>query len=247
MANQARSVINSTGRRSALSGLAFSEHPDGRAGSLLHLLHLPRPLLVLRHAVPVILESVVAPLAAYYCGLLIFGFREALIGALAWSYLLIGRRLWRHHRVSTMLLLGASILTLRTAVSYLTGSDFIYFIQPTISTFLVSFLLILTAVVGRPFTQRFTHDLCPLTPALLARSSVQRFFIRVSFLWAVALFVNESVALTLLLTASARSFPVERLGATTSVTAFTIVLSIMWFTRTMRRDGVTVRFVGSRY
>jgi hypothetical protein len=235
-------IITPPGSRPALWALAFADHPDGRAGSVLHL---PHPLLVLRHAIPVILESVVAPFAAYYCVLLLYGFRAALLSALGWSYLLIARRLCRHERVSTMLLLGTALLTMRTIISYITGSALLYFIQPTMSAFLASFLLVLTALAGRPFTQRFTHDFCPLTPDLLARPSVHRFFVRVSFLWAVTMFLNGAIVLALLLTVSTRSFPLERLGATLSVTAAAIFFSITWFTRSMRRDGVTVRFAGS--
>jgi hypothetical protein len=177
--------------------------------------------------------------------LLIAGFRGALISALAWSYFLIGRRLVRRERISTLLWLGTALLTLRTVISFVTGSAFVYFIQPTASAFLASFLLVLSALVGRPFTQRFTHDFCPLTPELLARPSVHRFFVRVSFLWAVAMFLNGAIVLTLLLTASNASFPLERLGASLSLTAGAIALSITWFARSMRRDGVTVRFGGS--
>ena len=78
-----------------------------------------------------------------------------------------------------MLMLGTTLLTVRTVVSFVTASAFLYFIQPTMSAFLASFLLVLGAVAGRPFTQRFTHDFCPLTPELLSRPSVHRFFVRV--------------------------------------------------------------------
>jgi hypothetical protein len=191
---------------------------------------------------PVILESVMAPVAAYYCVLLVAGFRGALIGALIWSYSLIARRVLRRERVSTVLMLGTALLTVRTVISYITSSAFVYFIQPTASAFVASVLLVLTALVGRPFTQRFTHDFCPLTPELLARPSVHRFFVRVSFLWAITMFLNGAVVLTLLLTASARSFPLERLGATLSLTAGAIFISITWFVRSMRQDGVVVHF-----
>ncbi len=187
-----------------------------------------------------------APLAAYYCVLLIAGFRGALIGALIWSYVLIGRRVVRREGVSTLLLVGTALLTVRTVISYITSSAFVYFIQPTASAFVASVLLVLTALVGRPFTQRFTNDFCPLTPELLARPSVHRFFIRVSFLWAITMFLNGAVVLTLLLTASTRSFPLERLGATLSLTACAIFLSITWFVRSMRHDGVTVHFGDAR-
>jgi len=183
-----------------------------------------------------------APLAAYYCVLLIAGFRGALISALIWSYLLIVRRLVRHEAVSTLLMLGTALLTVRTVISYITSSAFIYFIQPTAMAFVAAVLLVLTALIGRPFTQRFTNDFCPLTPELLARPSVHRFFIRVSFLWAITMFLNGAVVLTLLLTVSTRSFPLERTGATLSLTAAAIFLSITWFVRSMRRDGVSVHF-----
>jgi hypothetical protein len=226
-----------------LRALVISDHPDGLAGPTLHL---PRPLLVLRHAIPVVLESVMAPAAAYYCVLLIAGFRGALIGALIWSYLLIVRRLVRREAVSTLLMLGTFLLTIRTVISYITSSAFVYFIQPTASAFVASALLVLTALIGRPFTQRFTNDFCPLTPELLARPSVHHFFVRVSFLWAITMFLNGAVVLTLLLTASTRSFPLERLGTTLSLTAGAIFLSITWFIRSMRQDGVAVHFGEAR-
>jgi len=205
---------------------------------------MPSPRLVLWHAVPVVFESVVAPLGAYYFVLLIAGFRGALIGALIWSYLIVARRLVRRERVSTLLLLGTILLTMRTIISFVTGSVFLYFIQPTASTFLASLALVGSALLGRPFTQRFTHDFCPLTPELLARPIVHRFFVRVSFLWAVAMFVNGGVVLWLLLTASAGAFPLERVAITLSLTAAAIFFSVTWFTRSMRRDGITVRFGG---
>jgi hypothetical protein len=227
--------------RQALRALNFQDDPEGRAGSVLHM---PSPRSVLWHALPVVFESVVAPVAAYYFVLLIAGFRGALIGALVWSYLMVGRRLVRRERVSTLLLLGTALLTMRTVISFVTGSAFLYFIQPTASAFLASALLVASALVGRPFTQRFTHDFCPLTPELLARPTVHRFFIRVSFLWAVAMFMNGGVVLWLLLTASARAFPLERVAISLSLTGAAIFFSITWFARSMRRDGVTVRFGG---
>ena len=197
---------------------------------------------MLRHAVPVVLESVVAPLGAYYCALMLMGFRGALMGALAWSYALVVRRLVRHERVSTLMLLGTVLLTMRTAVSFATGSAFLYFIQPTAAAFLAAALLLLSAVLGRPFTQRFTNDFCPLSPEFLARPTTHRFFVRVSFLWAATMLLNGVMVLLLLLLASTNAFAVERSAISVGLTALAIYLSVTWFTRTMRRDGIVVRF-----
>jgi intracellular septation protein A len=206
------------------------------------VLYLPSIRSALRHAVPVLLESIVIPLIAYYCALMVAGFRGALIGALAWSYVLVIRRIVRRERVSTMLLIGTVLVTLRTAISFVTGSLFLYFIQPTASAFVASGLLLGSALLGRPFTQRFTHDFCPLSPAFLARPNTRRFFVRVSYLWAATMLLNGLVVLVMLLKATSNSFVIERSAATFSLTLCAVYLSIMWFTRTMRSDGITVRF-----
>jgi hypothetical protein len=226
-----------TAERAGLVPVAVSD--QGGTGSVLNL---PAPRLVLRHAVPVVLESVVAPLVAYYCAMVVAGFRGALIGALAWSYFLVARRLVRRERVSTMLMLGTALLTLRTGISFATGSAFLYFVQPTASAFLASALLVCSAVLRRPFTQRFTIDFCPLSPEFLARPTTQRFFVRVSILWAVAMALNGAVVLALLLTSSSNGFALERGAITVSLTFVAVFLSVVWFTRTMRVDGIAVRF-----
>ena len=50
------------------------------------------------------------------------------------------------------------------------------------------------------------------------------------------MFLNGAIVLALLLTVSTRSFRLERLGSTLSVTATAIFLSITWFARAMRHE-----------
>ena len=224
-------------RRSALVPLTLSDEVG--TGTVLYM---PSPRSALRHAAPVLMESVMIPLIAYYCALMVAGFRGALIGALAWSYFLVARRMVRRERVSTMLAIGTILVTLRTGISFATGSLFLYFIQPTASAFLASFLLLGSALIGRPFTQRFTHDFCPLSAEFLARPNTHRFFVRVSFLWAATMLLNGLVVLVMLLQATSQAFAIERSAITLSMTLVAVFLSIVWFTRTMRSDGITVRF-----
>jgi hypothetical protein len=141
-----------------------------------------------------------------------------------------------------MLILGTLLLTMRTVISFATGSVFLYFIQPTASAFLASGLLLGSALIGRPFTQRFTHDFCPLSPEFLARPNIHRFFVRVSFLWAVTMLLNGVFVLVMLLSAASNAFAIERSGITVSLTFIAIGLSVVWFKRSMKRDGITVRF-----
>ena len=201
---------------------------------------MPSPRAALRHATPLVIEAALAPLALFYLVLVTAGFRFALIAALAWSYLALARRIRRGERMSTLLLLGTVLLTARTAVAFVTGSAFVYFAQPMVTTVVVSAVLVGSAALGRPFTQRFAHDFCPIGPEILARPRVHRFFVRISVLWATVLMVNTGIVAWLLLSSSLKAFVLERTAITWGLTALAIVLSITRFTAAMRHDGITV-------
>lgn len=216
-----------------------TSHSDGREGSLLLL---PPPRKALRHALPVVLEGVVGPLVLFYLLLVLTGFKGALIAALTWSYLALGRRLLKGERVSMLLLFGTILITIRTVIAFVTGSAFLYFAQPTAGTVMISLALLVSALVGRPFTQRFAHDFCPMDPAMLRRPLVRRFFIRISVLWATVLMLNAGLVFWLLVSSSLRSFVLERSGVTYGLTAIAIFFSITRFMAMMRRDGITVQW-----
>jgi hypothetical protein len=216
-----------------------TSHSDGGRGSLLLL---PRPRRALRHALPIVLEGVVGPLIVFYLLLVLTGFRGALIAALAWSYLALGRRLLKGERVSMLLLFGTILISLRTVIAFVTGSAFLYFAQPTAGTFAISLALLVSAIVGRPFTQRFAHDFCPMDPAIMKRPLVHRFFVRISFLWASVLMLNAGLVFWLLVSSSLRSFVLERSLVTYGLTSVAIFISITGFMTMMRRDGITVKW-----
>jgi Protein of unknown function (DUF3159) len=204
--------------------------------------HMPSPKAALRHALPVVFEGIVAPVAVFYLFLLMAGLRGALLAALGWSLAAFVRRLVRGDRLSTVLILGLALLALRTGVSFAEHSTVLYFVPPMAWSAFVALVLIASAVVRRPFTQRFAHDFCPLDPDLVARPRVQQFFVRVSLLWAAVLLANTGVVLWLLLSTSLRAFVVERTAITWGLTAGAIACSIIGFTRTMRRDGIRVQW-----
>lgn len=219
--------------------LHSTSQSGGQQGSLLLL---PQPRKVLRHALPIVLEGVAGPLVLFYLLLVLSGFRGALIAALAWSYLALGRRVLKRERVSMLLLFGTILLTLRTAVAFITGSAFLYFAQPTAGTIAISLALVVSALLGRPFTQRFAHDFCPMDPAIMKRPLVRRFFIRISILWASVLMLNAGLVFWLLVSSSLRSFVLERSAVTYGLTAIAIFISITGFMAMMRQDGITVEW-----
>jgi hypothetical protein len=207
---------------------------------------MPAPRKALRHALPVLLEGVIGPLVVFYLLLVLAGFRGALIAALTWSYLALARRLLKRERVSMLLLFGTILITFRTVVAFVTGSAFLYFAQPTAGTVAISLALFVSAMVGRPFTQRFAHDFCPMDPAIMSRPLVRRFFIRISVLWATVLMLNAGLVFWLLVSSSLRSFVLERSAVTYGLTAVAIFFSITGFMAMVRRDGITVQWANNR-
>ena len=212
------------------------------AGDHRHTIHLPSPVGFARHALPSLVESTIGPAVLFYLVLTLVGFRGALIAALGWSYLAAGRRMVRRQRMPGMLVLGVVLLTLRTAVSFATGSAFLYFVQPSIGTFAVAVLFVVTAALRRPLIERLAHDFCPLDAELMARPHVRSFFLRISVLWALVLLTNVGIGLFLLLETSLRAFVVERTALSVGLIAAGAVVSAVWFVRTMARVGVSVRW-----
>jgi hypothetical protein len=228
--------------RRALPALVGAGHRDGGGGGSILAVHLPSPRAFIRHALPGLLESTIGPAVLFYAVLLLAGFRGALIAALGWSYLAMARRVVRRQRVPGLLILGIVLVSLRTAVSFVTGSSFLYFVQPTAGTFLVAALFLGSVLARRPLAQHLAHDFLPLDPALLARPFVRQFFMRVSLLWAVVLLTNAGFVLWLLLESSLRAFVIERSVVSAVLTVGGVVLSTLWFVRTMRGQGVAVHW-----
>jgi hypothetical protein len=219
--------------------LTIADHPDDDSGGVLHM---PAPRKALRHAVPIVLEAMLVPLAIFYLVLLVTGFRGALVAALCWSLLATGRRLLKGERVSTLLVLGTMLLVVRTTIAFITGSAFVYFAQPAAGTILISLVLFGSAIVKRPFTQRFAGDFCPMDPDLMKRPMVHRFFVRISVLWATVLMLNTGFVLWLLVVSSLHAFVLEKSLVTWTLTAGAIYLSIRQFVVMMRGDGITVKW-----
>ena len=206
------------------------------------MLRMPVPSAAIRHAIPLVIEGVVGPLALFYVVLVMAGFRGALIAALGWSYLAVGRRLYKGERVSMLLVFGIILLTLRTTIALVTGSAFAYFAQPTAGTFVISLVLFGSAILGRPFTHRFAHDFCPIDPEIMKRPLVRRFFVRISVLWGTVLMLNAGFVSWLLLSSSLRSFVIVRSVITYGLTAGAIFISITRFVAMMRRDNIRVEW-----
>lgn len=206
------------------------------------VVHLPSPKALIFHAVPHLVESAVGPAALFYLMLVVLGSHGALIAALAWCYAALARRIVTRRGVPGILIIGAILFTVRTVISLATGSLFIYFLQPTLGTYLVAMAFLISVPLGKPLAERLARDFCPLDGELLARDAVRRFFLRVSLLWTATMLVNASLSLWMLMAWPIKSFVILKTIVSLVVTAVGITVSTMWFRKALHGEGLALRW-----
>jgi uncharacterized membrane protein len=205
-------------------------------------LEIPRLRAMARHALPNLVEASLIPLAVFYGALWLVGVWGGLIAALAWSYTAIGRRVVTRTPVPGLLLLGAAGLTARTVVALISGSVYIYFLQPTLTTLLIGSVFLLSVPAGRPLAERLAGDFCPLPDTFMSSPPVRRFFARITVLWAFVQLTNAAVSIWLLATQPVQTYVVARTVASWVLTGGAILASTLYFKHSMRRHGVTIHW-----
>jgi len=217
--------------------------PDSAAT---HTLELPHPVRLLKTAAFRLLESTIAPLVLFYGLLSLTGLRIGLLAALGWSYAAMLVRMRNGKRIPGILLLGAALLTVRTCLALATGSVFVYFLQPTLATFVLAGLFLVSIRSSQPLVERLAHDFCPLPESLMSTGKLRQFFLQLSLLWALVYAVNGAATLILLLTSSLGTFLVVRTIGSTALTVSAIACSYLWFRSSLRREGVVLRWATVR-
>jgi hypothetical protein len=188
------------------------------------------------------MESTVVPMGLFYLCLVTVGMRGALLAALGWSYAALFRRLITRQAVPGVLVVGCAVLTLRTVIAFVTGSAFLYFMQPVAATAAVGVAFLVSALTRRPLIDRLARDFCPFEPEMLTHPVTRRVFRQLSLLWAAVMLVNAGAVTWLLLSTSLARFVVERTALSWTLTLAAIAVSTWHFTRSMRRRGIRLRW-----
>jgi hypothetical protein len=199
---------------------------------------MPRLRTLARHAAPHVVEGTVVPLALFLLTLHFVGVWGAVLIGLGWTYAAVARRLVMRQRVPGILLLTAATLTARTVVAMVSGSVVVYFLQPTLGTALIAGAFLLSVPLGRPLAERLARDFCPIPSGVLAHAPVRRFFLQISLLWAFTQLANATLTVWLLFSQSLATFLVAKTLVSWGLTGSAIVISTLWFRRSMRRHGI---------
>jgi intracellular septation protein A len=197
-------------------------------------LSLPSLPQIAWRGVPQVVDALI-PLGLF---LLVNAFADivpAMLAGLAWSIFAVLRRVANSRRVPAIVIVTGALLALRLTIVVVTGSPFLYFLQPTIGTALVALAFLVSVVVGRPLTRRFAGDFLALPATLVRQPHAHRFFVRNSLMWAVVGGCNAAFTYFLLVALSSSEFAITQTALQIIVTVVTVGVSVLWFRRAMGR------------
>ena len=201
---------------------------------------IPRLRTMARHAVPHLIEATFIPLVLFYTFLWTAGVWGALIAALAWSWCAIIRRVVTGQRIPGILVLGTLGITARTVAAFASGSVFVYFLQPSLTTIAIAGAFLLSVPAGRPLAERLAHDFVPLEPEVMRLPGVKRVFIRITLLWAFVNLANAVVSITLLMSQPVGTFVAAKTIGGMVLVAAAVGASTVWFKQALRNHNISV-------
>ena len=174
----------------------------------------------------------------FYATFVLAGVWTAILVALCWSYGAITFRAVTGRRTSGLLIITATLITLRTVVSLAAGSTFLYFLQPIISDMVVGTTFLLSLATARPLVARLAGDFYPMTDELRLRPRVQRLFRNLTVMWAVLCIGKASFTLWLLQSQSLEDFVLIKSVTVLAVNMFAAAATIAVATLCARREGL---------
>ena len=211
-----------------------------------HPIVIPNLRDAIRHALPNVVEGKVVPVVLFVGLLEVTGSTWALLAALAWSLSSITYRRATGRRVPGLVVLSALALLARTVAALASGSMFVYFLQPTVTTVAVGLAFMASVALGNPLALRLACDVLPFDDATTSHPLVRQFFIRLSVLWAITSLVNASITIWLLVTQSTTTFVLVKSVLGPSTAGVTIAIAAIWFKLTLMRSPVTLIWSSSR-
>lgn len=200
----------------------------------------PAPVVfaVMRRLGPQLIEATLIPTVLCYVAVLTVGLAWGVVAAAVWTTLAIGLRVAKGRRVTGLLVVASAGLVVRIGIFLLSGSAFIYFLQPIARTIAMATLFAASAFIRRPLVARFAGDFCSFDDEVGQRPAITALFRRLTYLWAGGQVVIASVNLTLLLTVPVTVFIGTAAGAAWVIIGVCLVATVTDAVRTTKRDGL---------
>jgi len=210
------------------------EQPTTRSSDL----RIPTLGQLARRVVPQGIEGVVFPLGFFWLGLHFLGLTVAIAAGLGCCAATLTWRVATKRQVHGMLLIGALVLLCRSILAMWTGSAFLYFLQPIITTVFIAAAFLISVWMQRPLAQRFASDYCDIPAHLYEEERVHKYFQRCSLMWAAVSLTNVALTLWLLMTQSVATFVVAKTAITIVFNFGAVIASVVWFKRLVARHDL---------
>jgi hypothetical protein len=193
-----------------------------------------------RRSLPRLIEATVVPAILFYVLLMVTNGAVAMLGALGWAFLAVGRRIVVGDRVPGILLLATLGLAVRTLVGLASGSMFAYFVQPVATTLALAALFFGSVLFGRPVITRLAHDFCPIADDVAGRPEITRLFAGLTLLWAGVHLLSAAMTFTMLVSMSVPVFVVVKTISSMAITVAAVVFTVSWAIRIARREDLVL-------
>lgn len=201
--------------------------------------HIPRLRTMARNAIPHLVEGTLVPLGLFYAAMALSGIWGAIALSLTWSWGAIAIRAVTRRRIPGLLVVGALGLTVRSLLSYFSGSVFLYFLQPTLGTVVLAAVFLLSVPAGRPLAARLAQDFLPMPEWFSSHPAIRRFFLRVTVLWGAIHLTNAGIALWLLVSQTIPVYLAAKTTVTIVIMGIAIAGSSLWFRSLVDRHGLS--------
>jgi hypothetical protein len=199
---------------------------------------------IAKHALRTMLVVSLLPMAVFYTTMALFGIRAAVLVTVAWFYAGLLPKVVRRKPVLIARLLAAALLSVRAVIMFVSGSPFLYFLQPVAGTVTVALVFAASATAGGPVLDRLAHEFCPLPEELSERLRSTSFFAQLSVVWSMTYLVNAAATVWLLTNASLNGFVLMKSIMSPVVTVSAVLASYVLFRATIRRHDILVRWSG---
>jgi intracellular septation protein A len=198
----------------------------------------PRLKAIIRRLALSLLIACVVPAILFNFFLFAVNVWTALVAALVWSYSALAWRMATRRRLSGLLILTVSVMTLRTAVALSSGNTILYFLQPIVTDALLSSLFFVSLASARPVVARLAADFYPMDTELALRPRVQQLFWRLTLMWALLCLAKAVMTLWLLESQSLETFVVFKSVSILSINAIAAAATVFAAVLVARKEGV---------
>lgn len=198
----------------------------------------PRLAAILKHLALSLLMANIIPGVLFYLCLRAGNVWTALIVALVWCYGTIAWRISTKRRTSALVFVTVIGLTAKTILAIVSGSTFVYFLQPAVNDGLVAMFFLLSLVASRPIVARLAHDFFPMSDEVAKRPRLQQLFWRLTMLWAFICLIKSLVTLWMLESMSLVTFVAVKSILTPAVLIVGAAVTVVLAHRVAKIEGL---------